>query len=53
MSLRNDIVSFWLWGYRGDLMSYGVTWALDSPRVVVYFGVTQLSRIKLPCLSGI
>ena len=19
MSLRNDIVSFWFWGYRGDL----------------------------------
>ena len=30
MSLRNDIVSFWFWGYRGDLrieLQAPVNWA--------------------------
>ena len=42
MSLRNDIVSFWLWDYRGDLRT-----ELQAPVIKLKIKMLPLHRIQV------
>ena len=46
MSLRNEIVSFWFWGYRGDLRI-----KLQAPKVLVEITLC-LYHVKFQPLHG-